>query len=161
MKICRFFGYKGKNLLIETWMFRPLFIGSGLWQHFGWNSIIYLSAMTSVDPGVYEAATIDGATRIQCAFHITLPGILPTIVMVFLLDIGGLFSLGPDKILLMYNDTTLEVADVFSTFVYRYGIQNSEFNYATAVGLFSSICNMTLLVVSNKFSKLASGISLW
>ena len=161
MKVFKLLGYKGKNLLIETWMYRPLFIGSGIWQNFGWNSIIYLSAMTAVDPGVYEAATIDGATRIQRARHITIPGILPTVVMVLIINIGGLFSLGADKVLLLYNDSTREVADVFSTYVFRCGIQNSEFSYATAVGLFNSVCNLILLSITNTIAKMATGISLW
>lgn len=161
MKVALLLGYKGKNLLNEIWMYRPLFIGSSIWQGFGWNSIIYLSAMSAIDPSVYEAATIDGATRIQRAFHITLPGIEPTIVMVLLLNIGGLFSLGAEKVLLLSNPSTQEVADVFSTFVYRRGIQNSEYSYATAVGVFNSVCNMSILLIANIVSRKTTGISLW
>lgn len=161
MKLAQSLGYTGKYLMNEKWLFKPLYLGSGLWQGFGWSSIIYLSAIAGVDPCIYEAAIIDGATRIQRARYITLPGIENTVVILLLLNMGSMFTLGAEKILLMYNNSTMEVADVISTYVYRVGIKEAKFSYATAVGLFNSLCNLAVLWLSNLAARKVTGISLW
>ena len=160
-KFAQAIGYTGKNLMLEKSLFKPIYIISGMWQSFGWNSIIYLSALAAVDPAIHEAATIDGATRIQRAIHISLPGIESTVVMLLLLNIGGMFSIGAEKVMLLYSPSLYEVADVISTYVYRLGIEDAQFSYSTAVGLFNSLCNLALLSVANFVSRKVSGVSLW
>jgi putative aldouronate transport system permease protein len=141
--------------------FRPLYIGSGIWQTMGWNSIIYLAAISGVDPNLYEAAEIDGAGRFRKIASITLPGIFPTIVILFLLQIGHMMDVGIDKVLLMYNPMNYETADVIQTFVYRTGLLEMNFSYGTAVGLFNSVVNFSLLLVANRLSRNLTHTSLW
>ncbi len=141
--------------------FRPLYIGSGVWESFGWNSIIYLAALTSIDPALYEAARMDGANRWQQTVHVSLPGILPTLVILLIMQLGRTMSVGYEKIILMYTPATYDVADVISTYVYRRGIVNGQFSFATAVGLFNSVINMALLITVNTVSRRISDISLW
>lgn len=134
---------------------------SGVWQEAGWGSIIYLAAITGIDPGLHEAAVIDGATRFQRILHVTLPGILPTIVIMFILRMGSVFSVGFEKVMLLYNARIYETADVISTYVYRRGIQGMEFSFSTAVGLFNSVINLTVLVLFNQLSRRVGQTSLW
>lgn len=141
--------------------FRPLYIGSGVWESFGWNSIIYLAALTNIDPALYEAARIDGANRWQQTVHVSLPGILPTLVILLIMQLGRTMSVGYEKIILMYTPATYDVADVISTYVYRRGIVSGQFSFATAVGLFNSVVNMVLLITVNTVSRRVSQISLW
>ncbi len=141
--------------------FRPVYITSGIWQEIGWGSIIYLAAIAGIDPELYEAANLDGAGRFRKILHVTIPGIMPTIVILFILRIGRMLTIGYQKILLLYNPLTYETADVISTFVYRKGLLEMDFSYATAVGLFRAILNFILLVIANRLSKKISDTALW
>ena len=151
--IIELFGGERSNLLMNKNLFYPIYIISDIWKNLGWNSIIYLAALSGIDQEQYEAAKIDGANRLQQMFHITLPGIMPTVSMLLVLRIGSLLSVGYEKIILLYQPTTYEVADVISSYVYRRGLQSGEFSYGTAVGLFNSIVNIILLLTANKVSK--------
>lgn len=148
-----FFGGERTNLLAEPQFFYPIYIISGIWQSAGWGSIVYLAALSGIDQEQYDAAKVDGAGRLQQMIHITLPGLTPTIVMFLILNMGRMLSVGADKILLLYQPLTYEVADVISTYVHRRGILGGEFSYSTAVGLFNSVVNVILLFTSNKISK--------
>jgi putative aldouronate transport system permease protein len=159
--VIAFFGGTRTDLLMRQEMFRPIYIGSGIWQGIGWGSIVYLAALTSIDQELYEAAYIDGASRFRQAIHITLPCLLPTITILFILKIGGLMSVGFEKVFLLYNPTTYEVADVISTFNYRKGLVEFDYSFSTAVGLFNSIINIFLLVTANTISKKVNETSLW
>lgn len=142
-------------------LFSLIYVLSGVWQNIGWGSIIYLAAITTIDPTLYEAAMVDGANRFQQIRYITLPGIMPTIIILLILRIGSMMAVGFEKILLMYNPLTMETADVISTYVYRKGILDADYGFSAAVGLFNSIINFTLLTVANRFSRRTSDTSLW
>lgn len=141
--------------------FYPVYIISGIWQSFGWSSIIYVASMASIDQELYEAASIDGAGRFQKMMSITLPCLLPTIMIQLILNIGKMLSIGFEKVMLLYNPSIYETADVISTYVYRKGLLEGEFGFSTAVSMFNSIINFILVVTSNKISKKLSGSSLW
>ena len=141
--------------------FQPIYVGTGIWQSVGYGSIIYLAALGGIDGDLYDAATIDGCNRFGRVIHVTLPGILPTIVIMLILRVGSMLNVGFEKIILLYNETTYETADVISSFVYRYGMQKGNYSYATAVGLFNSLFNFLLLIGVNAFSRRVSDISLW
>ena len=138
-----------------------LFVGSGMWQSVGWGSIIYLAAITNVDPTLYEAATVDGASRWKQLWHITLPGIIPIIIIMLILRIGNMMSVGYEKTILLYNPMTYETADVINSYVYRKGILGADYGFSAAVGLFNSIINFGLLIMANRFSKRMSETSLF
>ena len=154
-------GGKPINFLAEPNWFRPIYIISGVWQSFGWESIIYIAAISSIDPQLYEAATIDGANRWQMAWRVTFPSILPTMVILLILNVGKLMSVGFEKIILMYSPPTYETADVISTFVYRKGLVEARYSFGVAVDLFNSVINFLLVIGTNKFAKRLSDISLW
>lgn len=141
--------------------FRTIYITSGIWQNVGWGSIIYLAAITNMDPTLYEAAKVDGAGRFKQVLYVTVPGILPTVIIMFILQIGSFMAVGTDKILLLYNSSTYETADVIGTYVYRRGILDSDFSYSAAVGLFNSVINFTLLVLANRLSRRYTETKLW
>lgn len=149
------------NFMSEGKWFRTLYIGSGMWQSFGWNSIIYLAAFSNIDIQLYDSARVDGANRLQEMVHITLPGILGTIMIMLILSVGGIMSVGFEKIILMYAPTTYEVADVISTYAYRRGLIDANYSFGTATGLLNSIINVIFLVVANWFCKKYSEVSLW
>ncbi len=153
--------YERIRFFMESQYFRPLYIGSGIWQSFGYSSIIYIAAMSGVNVELYEAVVIDGANRLQQIWHITLPAIRPTIVILLILNVGRLMSEGFEKIILMYSPATYEVADVISTYVYRRGLIDMEYSFSTAIGLYNSVINFLLLVVANATSRRISGVSLW
>lgn len=159
--IIELFGGTRSDLLMSKEAFRPIYIASGIWSGFGWGSIIYLSALSSADQEQYEAAYIDGAKRFQRMIYITLPGILPTIVIKLIMEVGSLMSVGHEKILLLYSPLTYEVADVISTYVYRKGLVDNDYSYSTAVGLFNSVINIILLVFTNTVSRRLTDTSLW
>ncbi len=117
-------------------------MSSGIWQGFGWGSIIYLAAIAGINPQLYEAAEVDGAQRWHKIRHITIPGIMPTIIILFILNIGQLMDVGFEKVLLLYSPATYDTSDVIGTFVYRRGIMNSEYSYAAAIGLFNNLINV-------------------
>lgn len=141
--------------------FRPLFVGSEIWQTFGWGSIIYLAALTTINPELYESATVDGASRLQRMWHIDLPGILPTVMILLILRMGSILAVGFERIILMYHAGLYEVADVIQTYVYRRGVRQADVSFATAVGLFNSAINLVFLVVFNRVSRRITEISLW
>lgn len=159
--IVEWFGGERKTMLLEPGLFRPIYIISGIWQNVGWDSIIYLAALSGIDQELYEAAVIDGANRWKQTLHITLPGILPTIVILLIMRIGAMMNVGHEKIILLYNSNIYETADVISTFVYRKGLSQANYSYSAAVGLFNSIVNFVLIILANWFSRKATEISLW
>jgi putative aldouronate transport system permease protein len=153
---------KPVNLLMDPKCFRTIYIASGLWQQLGWKSIIYISALSAIDPQLYEVASIDGANKLSKMLHVTIPGILPTIVILLIMDIGKIMTIGFQKIILLYNPNTYEVADVISSYVYRVGLAgNLQFSYTTAIELVGSIINVSLLILANKISQRVSETSLW
>lgn len=141
--------------------FPTIYVASGLWQGLGWGTILYLAAMTGINTELYEAAKIDGANRFRLAWHVTIPGILPTIMTLLILDIGGILGSNFEKIVLLYNPLIYETADVVSTYVYRLGIKGGNFSYATAVGLFEGILGLILVTTANQISKKTTKSSLW
>jgi putative aldouronate transport system permease protein len=145
----------------EPSFFQPLYVGTGIWQGVGYGSIIYLSALGGVNADLYDAAAIDGCNRFRRVIHVTLPGILPTIIIMLILKIGSMLNVGFEKIILLYNETIYETSDVISSFVYRYGMQKGNYSYATAVGLFNSVFNFILLIAFNALSRKVSDVSLW
>jgi putative aldouronate transport system permease protein len=149
------------SFLNESGWFRTIYVSSGVWQGFGWNSIIYLAALSGIDMNLYEAAKIDGAGRLRQLWHISLPGIMPTVVTLFILNVGNLMSVGFEKIILLYNPAIYETADVISTYVYRMGIQSTQYSFSAAVGFFNSIINLILLLGCNMVSKRVLGHGLW
>lgn len=149
------------SLLNNPAAFVPIYIISDIWQSIGWDSIIYLAALSNIDQTLYEAATIDGANRMQQTLHVTLPGIARTIIILFILRLGSVLGVGYEKIILLYNPLTYETADVISSFVYRKGLQDMDWSYSTAVGLFNSVVNFALLVFTNWFSGKLTDTSLW
>lgn len=144
----------------EQW-FRPMIIGSGLWKEVGWNTILYLAAITTIDPQLYEAAKVEGAGKLAQIRHITLPGILPTITIVLILSIPSLITVGLDQIYPMMNPANMAVADVLDTYVLRSGLQQGYFGMATAVGLLSSILALILVLSTNQISRRINGEGLW
>lgn len=155
------FGGEKIQFLVRPEMFWGIYTISEIWQGVGWGSIIYLSALSGVDMDLYEAAAIDGANRFKQLIHVTLPSILPTIMIMLILRLGQMMSLGYEKILLIYTPAIYETADVISTYVYRKGLLELNFSYSTAVNLFNSIINFILLVTSNRISRALTGSSLW
>lgn len=155
------FGFPQQTMLNNPNLFVPIYVISGIWQGVGWGSIIYLAAITGINQELYDAAKIDGAGRWKQTLHVTLPGILPTIIILLILRIGTILSVGSEKILLLYNPVTYETADVISTYVYRMGLLNANWSYSSAVGLFNSVVNFALVVFANWLSSRVSEISLW
>lgn len=145
----------------EPQYFRHMYVWSGIWQGMGWNAIIYLAALSNVDPALHEAADIDGATRMQKILHINIPTILPTVIIMLILRMGEIASIGYEKVYLMQNDLNVSTAEVISTYVYKRGIVNSNYSFSTAIGLFNNVINVTMLLIANKCSKKASGTSLF
>ena len=141
------------NLLANPGYWRPIYVISDLWQGVGFGSVIYVAALAGVDKSLYEAAEIDGANRFQRILHVTIPGIMNTIVIMLVLRIGQMLSVGYEKTILLYNSQVFETADIISSFVYRKGLQEFNYGYSTAVSLFNSVINFTLLCVSNAISK--------
>ena len=147
------FGGERENLLANPTYFYPIYILSGIWAGAGWDSIIYLAALASIDQEQYEAAKIDGAGRWKQMLYITLPGLMPTVVMMLILRMGSILGVGYEKILLLYQPLTYNVADVISTYVYRKGMIDANYSFSTAVGLFDSVVGLILVVAVNKLSK--------
>ncbi|WP_019912703.1 ABC transporter permease [Paenibacillus sp. HW567] len=156
-----FFGGTRTSFLQQPEAFRPIYIISEIWQQIGWGTIIYLAAISGIDQQQYEAAKIDGASKLQQIRHITLPGILPTIMIMLILALGNIMNVGFEKIILLYSASIYETADVISTFVYRKGILEFNYGYSAAVGLFNSVINFGILLLANYFSKRTSKNSLW
>ncbi len=156
-----FFGIKSVSMLNFPQYFTPVYVISGIWQEIGWGSIIYLAALSGLDPALYEAATIDGANRFDQMLHVTIPGILPTIIIMLILKLGQVLSVGYEKIILLYNDNTKSVAEVISTYVYTKGLINLDWSFSSAVGLFNSVVNFLFLNITNCISRKLTDYSLW
>lgn len=154
-------GMERQLFLAEPKWFRTIYIGSGIWQGVGWNSIIFIAALSGIDQELYEAAVIDGAGKWKQTLHVTIPGILPTIIIMLILRVGNIMSVGHEKVILLYNPAIYETADVISTYVYRKGLLENNFSFSSAVGLFNSVINFALLVCVNKISRTLSETSLW
>ena len=154
-------GGVSENLLNQPAWFRPIYILMGTWQGMGYGSIIYLAALSNVDQELYDAANVDGAGYWRQMWHITLPGISAMIIMMFIMRMGSVFSVGADRILLLYNASNYEVSDVINTYVYRLGMQEADFGLSTAVGFFNSVIGTILLVTSNQVLKKLSGTSMF
>lgn len=138
-----------------------LYVASGLWQDLGYNSIVYLAALSSINMELFDAAAIDGCNRFKRIVHVTIPAILPVIILLALMKIGRMMTVGYEKIILLYNDAILDRADVFSSFVYRYGMLDGNYSYSAAVDLFNNVVNVIILVIFNNISRKVSDISLW
>jgi putative aldouronate transport system permease protein len=159
--IIQLFGGEPISFLTKPEWFRPVYVASEIWQTFGWSSIIYLAALSGVDIQQFESAKIDGANRWKQTIHISIPNILPTIVMVLLMRIGNIMSVGFEKVFNLYSPATYETADIISTFVYRQGIIGANYSSAAAIGLFNSVINLVLVVAMNKLSHRLTQTGLW
>jgi putative aldouronate transport system permease protein len=155
------FGGEPIHFLGDPIYFRSVLIISHVWQTIGWGSILYLAAMTGIDPGLYEAAKMDGAGRTRQAWHITLPGIAPVMVLLLILSIGGLLNAGFEKVLLLYSPAVYEVADIIDTYVYREGLSKLDYSFATAVGLFKNVLAMFLILGANYIAKKMNQTGIW
>ena len=160
-KITGLLGAASVDFMSKPSCFQPLYVFSNVWQFMGFNAIIYIAALAGVDQELYEAASIDGATRLQKIIHISIPCIMSTILIMFIMRIGNLMSVGFEKVLLMQNSVTLSSSEIISTFIYKNGIQKGQFSYSTAVGMFNSIINFILLVSANYISKKTTKTGLW
>jgi putative aldouronate transport system permease protein len=154
-------GGERSPLLQNPRLYRTIYVASSVWQSMGWGSIIYLSALSGVDSQLYEAASIDGAGKWKQLVHVTMPAITPTIIVMLILKMGSLMSLGYEKTILLYNPSTYETADIISSYIYRVGLLDQDWSYSTAIGLFNSVINCILLLITNKLSKKLSDTSLW
>ncbi len=161
MLLSTLFGMEPTNMLLEPGYFIPIYIGTDIWQSIGWNSIVYLSALTSIDQELYEAARVDGANKWNQLVHVTIPCLVPTIIIMFILKVGKMFDVGYEKIMLLYNPLTYETADVINTYVYRRGMEQQQWSYSTAVGLFNSVVCFSLVFFTNYITRRANGNSLW
>ncbi|WP_107727579.1 ABC transporter permease [Desmospora activa] len=159
--LMKLIGFGDVNLLASTQTFVPVYVLSDVWQHVGWNSIIYLAALSSVDPQLYDAAKMDGASRWQIIRNIEFPALVPTIIILLILNMGSIISTGFEKVFLMQNALNLPVSEVIETYVYKIGIVSNQFSYAAAIGLFNTLINFTLLVCVNAIARRVAKISLW
>jgi putative aldouronate transport system permease protein len=154
-------GIPAQQFFIDPKWFRTLYISSGIWQGVGWGSIIYLASLAGIDVQLYEAAFAEGANRFQRMWHVTIPGILPAIIILFILNVRTIVTVGFEKVYLMYNPAIYETADVISTYVYRRGILNADYSYSTAVGLFSAVISFMIILAVNTMARKLGEISLW
>ncbi|WP_285856153.1 ABC transporter permease [Paenibacillus illinoisensis] len=161
IRFMEWMGIDAPSFLTSPAWFKTVYVLSGVWQSAGWGTIIYLAALSGVDPGLHEAAIIDGANRLQRIRHINIPVLVPTMTILLILNMGSLLGVGFEKILLMQNPLNMESSDVISTFVYRSGLENAQYSFSTAVGLFNSVINAFLLVTVNQIVRKTSENSLW
>lgn len=159
--IIMLFGGKAIDFMGKPGLFRSLYVWSGVWQGMGYSAVIYIAALASVDISQTEAAIIDGAGRFARVWNVDIPAIMPTIVIQLILAVGSIMSLGFEKVYLMQNPVNMQTSEIISTFVYKRGLINFQYSYATAVGLFNSVCNTVLIVLANMFSKRVNETSLW
>ncbi|WP_239696519.1 ABC transporter permease [Paenibacillus oryzisoli] len=155
------FGMDSINFLGEPGMFRSIYVWSDIWQTAGYYSVIFLAALAGVDPSLYEAAKVDGASRFQKIIHVDLPGILPTIIVVLILNVGNVMAIGFEKVYLLQNPLNTVNSEIIATYVYKVGLLNANYSFATAVGLFNSVINLILLIVVNGMAKKFSNHSIW
>ena len=149
------------NFLMDTGKFRWILVFSDAWKELGWSSIIYFSAIASLDQECYEAAEVDGANRLQKIWYVTVPGLMPTVVLMLIIRVGNIMNAGFDQIFVMYNPPVYEVADIIGTYVYRMGLGKMEFSTGTAMGLFNSVIGMALVLTSNLFARKMTGKGIW
>jgi putative aldouronate transport system permease protein len=154
-------GFAKINFLVSPDWFRTIYVASDIWQHFGWETILYLAALTAIDPQLYEASEMDGANRLHKLVHVTLPGIMPAITIIFILNVGKVLEVGFEKVFLISNPATYQTADIISTYVYRVGLLNSNFSYASAIDLFTGVVSLIFLFSANYLSRKLSETSLW
>lgn len=155
------FGYDGGNLLNHGEYWIPIYVISNIWQGAGWGSIVYLAALTGIDSELYDAAKVDGANRWKQTLNVTIPCLLPTIIIMLIMRVGQIMGVGYEKTILLYNEGIYDVADIISTYVYRRGLLDRQFSFSTAVGLFNSVVNFILVVGANQISKKTTETSLW
>lgn len=160
-QILRKLGCEPVNFLIDPYKFKPIYILSGIWQGTGYGSIVYLAALAGIDSTLYEAAMVDGASRWQRLLHITLPCLLPTVVIMLILNSGSIMSVGFEKVFLMQNDLNMSESDVISTYVYRSGLMNADFSFASAVGLFNSVISFVMVMIVNFIARRVGETSLF
>lgn len=149
------------NFLMEPSLFRSIVVSSAIWKEVGYSSIVFLAAISSIDPSLYEAAVVDGASKLKQAIYITLPGIAPMIVVMLLLRVGTIMDANSEQIMAIYNPTVYQTGDVLGTYIYRTGLSNMEYSFASAAGLFNSVISFTLVVVCNWISRRIAGRSIW
>ncbi|WP_240941528.1 ABC transporter permease subunit [Paenibacillus sp. HB172176] len=154
-------GFEPINFMNEPGLFRGIYVLSEIWQHIGWETIIYLAALTAVDPQLYEAASIDGASRMRKLWHVTLPGISFAIVITLILNIGSILEIGFEKVFLMQNPAIYDTADIISTYVYRVGMEQGNFSYGAAIDLFMGIISLIFIYSANTISRRFSETSIW
>jgi len=155
------FGGEPISFMTEPGWFKSIYVWSGVWQTMGWSSIIYIAALAGIDPQLHEAARVDGASRLRRMWHINIPGIAPTIIVLLILNMGSILGVGFEKVFLMQNNLNMESSDVISTNVYRSGILGAQYSYSAAVGLFNSIVNFIILILVNRIARKVSSSSLW
>lgn len=154
-------GFERYYFMAEPGAFRHIYVWSGVWQNAGWSAIIYIAALSNVDPSLHEAATVDGAGRMQRILYINLPSIMPTIIIMLIMSVGQIASLGYEKVYLLQNDLNIEVSEIISTYVYKRGIVNANYSFSAAVGLFNNVINVILILIANTISKKVSDTSLF
>lgn len=154
-------GIESINFMNLPEWFRPIYVISGSWQSFGFNSIIFVAAIMGISPDLYEAMKVDGANKRQVVWHLILPSIRPTIILLLIMTLGSMMSVGFEKVYLLYNTAVYETADVIQTYVYRQGIQSNNYSYAAAVGLFNSVINFTIVFLANRISRKVTDTSIW
>ena len=155
------FGISSLDFLAKPRLFKSIYVWSGVWQSMGFSSIIYISALSGVDYQLHEAAIVDGASKLKRIWHVDLPSIKPTIMMLFILNMGQIMNVGFEKVFLLQNSLNFKASDVIATYVYRVGLVNNDYSYSTAVGLFNSVINLLLVIVANKVSRKLTEESLW
>lgn len=160
-QLIRALGFEPVNFMMEPGLFRSIYVASEIWQNTGWETIIYLAALTTIDPMLYEAADIDGASRFRKLWYVTLPGIAPAIVTIFILNVGKVLEIGFEKVFMMYNPATYETADIISTYVYRTGLVQGNFSYAAAIDLFMGVISLIFVITANAVSRKVGETSLW
>nr|WP_255639975.1 ABC transporter permease subunit [Pseudalkalibacillus hwajinpoensis] len=160
-QIIVYFGWERINFLAEPSFFRSILVSSDIWKNAGWGTIIYIAAITGISHELYEAAIVDGANRFKQTLHITLPGIMPTIVVLFILNLAQFLNAGFDQVFVMYNTAVMETGDIIDTYAYRKGLLQGEYSYATVVGLFKSVIGLTLILAADKFFKKVSGYGIF
>jgi len=154
-------GFDTIHFMARPTMFPHIYVWSGIWQAMGFSSIIYFAALSSISPELHEAATVDGATKLQRIWHIDLPGILPTASILLILSFGSLMSLGFEKAFLLQNDMNQRASEIISTYVYKMGLVHNDMSFSTAIGMMNSVINATLLIIVNNAARKLTGSSLW
>lgn len=154
-------GGEARNFMGEAGCFRHLYVWSGVWKSAGYSAVLYMATLASVDPSLHEAAILDGANRVQRVWHVDIPSIMPTIVISMILSLGGLMNLGYEKAYLMQNNLNSSVSEILSTYVYKRGLQDVQYSYSTALGMFNSVCNLVLICLANFIARRVGEPSLW